>query len=241
MPSWVELFSWGDRGWGDELVAGVLMTLALAVPSFLAGCAIGTAGASALESRRHPFVAALVKAYTTVGRGVPELLVVYLVFFGGGQAVQRFLELFGDAGETHLSPYLAGLIALSLIAGAYSTEVMRGAYKALDRGQAEAARAFGWSRPAAFARIIFPQLMRIAMPALGNVWLATLKDTALISVTGLVELMRSANVAAGSTRLPLHFYAAAMLLYLLLTAASGRFFERIERHLNRGWRPSVNA
>ncbi len=231
----LELLSLGDKGWGDELLIGTLMTLALAVPAFGVGCVIGTVAATVKE-RGNPFGSALVTAYTSCVRGVPELLVVYLFFFGGGQLMRLVLSAFGYEGEFEPSAFLAGLLSLSVICGAYATEIMRGAFKAIDRRQIEAAQAFGWSRLSLFRRVLFPQLLRIALPGLGNVWLLTLKDTALISITGLVELMRAAGIATGSTRMPLYFYGAALILYLLLSTGSNSVFGFLERRTRRGLR-----
>lgn len=229
----LELLSLGDEGWGDELLRGAFMTLALAVPSFVAGCIIGTF-AAAVRERGRRVSSAIVFGYTTFVRGIPELVVIYLIFFGGGQLMRLVLALFGYQGDYDPSAFFSGLLALGLISGAYATEVMRGAFKAVDKGQVEAARAFGWSRAGTFGRIIAPQLFRIALPGLGNVWLLTLKDTALISITGFVELMRAAGIATGSTAMPLYFYAAALVLYLLMSAASNVLFDLLEHRSRRG-------
>lgn len=211
------------------------MTLALALPSFALGCIIGTF-AAALRERGRRVSSAVVFCYTTFVRGIPELVVIYLIFFGGGQLTRTVLGMFGYGREYSLGAFTSGLLALALISGAYATEVMRGAFKGVDKGQVEAARAFGWSRAGTFARIVAPQLLRIALPALGNVWLLTLKDTALISITGLVELMRAAGVATGSTAMPLFFYAAALVLYLVMSAGSNAVFDRLEHRSRRGFR-----
>lgn len=230
-----QLLAWGDEGWGDELLRGALTTLALAIPAFIAGCVIGTC-AAAIRERGGRISGALVVCYTTFVRGIPELLVIYLIFFGGGQLMRLVLAAFGYRGDYDSNAFLSGLLALALISGAYATEVMRGAFKGVDKGQVEAARAFGWSRTGTFFRIVAPQLFRIALPSLGNVWLVTLKDTALISVTGLIELMRAAGVATGSTAMPLYFYTAALVLYLLLSAVSNQLFDRLEQRSRRGLR-----
>jgi octopine/nopaline transport system permease protein len=225
-------------GWGGQLLSGTLVTIGLAIPAFVLGCLLGTAAAAVREQGRG-IGPRLVFAYTTLVRGIPELVLIYLIFFGGAQFLDSTARIFGAAGGYHPGPYLAGLVSLGLISGAYATEVMRGAFKALDRGQIEAAQAFGWSRFGAFRRIVFPQLLRIALPGLGNVWLFTLKDTSLVSVTGLTELMRAATVATGSTDLPLYFYSAAMILYLLLSSGSHLVFGFLERQSRRGLRGVV--
>ncbi len=233
-----ELLAFGDSGWGDELLRGALMTLALAIPSFIVGCIIGTL-AGAVRERGRPIPSALIFAYTTFVRGIPELVVIYLIFFGGGQLMRSVLAITGYSGEFDPSAFGSGLVALGLICGAYVTEVMRGAFKAIDKGQVEAARAYGWSNGGTFARIVCPQLIRIALPGLGNVWLLTLKDTALISVTGLIELMRAAGIATGSTGMPLFFYCAALILYLVMSAGTNLVFDRLESHSQRGMRRIV--
>lgn len=231
----LDLLAFGDAGWGDELVRGALMTLALAIPAFLVGSVIGTF-AAAVRVRGRPLSSAFVVAYTTFVRGIPELVVIYLIFFGGGQLMRSVLTISGYAGHFEPGAFASGLVALSLICGAYATEVMRGAFKVIDKGQVEAAKAFGWSRWGTFARIVFPQLLRIALPGLGNVWLLTLKDTALISVTGLIELMRAAGIATGSTGMPLFFYAAALVLYLLMSACTNAVFDKLEARSQLGQR-----
>jgi octopine/nopaline transport system permease protein len=174
--------------------------------------------------------------YTTVVRGVPELLVIYLLFFGGNQAVMFVAQVFGYDGYIELHAFTIGMFAVGIISGAYSTEVIRGAVLSVPKGELEAAYAIGMHRGLVFRRILVPQVARFALPGLGNVWQLTLKDTALISVTGLVEIMRQAHVAAGSTRQPFTFYAVAVVLYLLLTSFSNYGFQRAEAWANRGVR-----
>ena len=144
--------------------------------------------------------------------------------------------LFGYHGYIELNAFTIGTFAVGVVSGAYSTEVIRGAVLAVPRGQIEAAQAIGMSRCLLFRRIMLPQVARCALPGLGNVWQLTLKDTSLISVTGLVEIMRQAHVAAGSTRQPFTFYLVAACLYLLLTTFSNYGFRRAEAWAGRGVR-----
>jgi octopine/nopaline transport system permease protein len=144
--------------------------------------------------------------------------------------------LFGYTGYIEVNAFTVGVLAVGLISGAYSTEVIRGAIQAVPFGQIEAGRAVGMHRMQIFFRILLPQTLRYALPGLGNVWQLTLKDTALISVTALAELMRSAQIAAGVTRNPFLFYVLAAVLYLVLTSLSTYAFDRAERHANRGVR-----
>jgi octopine/nopaline transport system permease protein len=231
----MELLSFGDAGWGDEMLRAALMTLAVSVSSVLLGLVFGTLGAAAKLSVIPP-LRWLAEGYTTIARGVPELLIIYLLFFGGSGAVMFVAGLFGYHGYIELNAFTIGTFAIGAISGAYSTEVIRGAVLAVPPGQLEAAKAIGMARGLMFRRIMFPQVARYALPGLGNVWQFTLKDTALISVTGLVELMRQAHVAAGSTRQPFTFYLVAAALYLLLTTFSNYGFQRAEGWANRGVR-----
>ena len=231
----MELLSFGDAGWGDEMLRGALMTLAVSLSSMALGLALGALGAAAKLSALAP-ARWLAGGYTTIVRGVPELLVIYLLFFGGNGAAMFLAGLFGYHGYIELNAFTIGTFAVGVVSGAYSTEVIRGAVLAVPRGQIEAAQAIGMSRFLLFRRIMLPQVARFALPGLGNVWQLTLKDTSLISVTGLVEIMRQAHVAAGSTRQPFTFYLVAACLYLLLTTFSNYGFRRAEAWAGRGVR-----
>jgi octopine/nopaline transport system permease protein len=231
----MELLSFGDAGWGDEMLRAALMTLAVSVSSMALGLLFGTLGAAAKLSVIPP-LRWLAEGYTTIARGVPELLIIYLLFFGGSGAVMFVAALFGYGGYIELNAFTIGTFAIGAISGAYSTEVIRGAVLAVPAGQMEAAKAIGMARGLMFRRIMLPQVARFALPGLGNVWQLTLKDTALISVTGLVELMRQAHIAAGSTRQPFTFYLVAAALYLVLTTFSNYGFQRAEGWANRGVR-----
>ena len=231
----LELFSFGDTGWGDQILLGAAMTVAVAVLSFLTGVFIGFIGAGAKLSENMA-LRGTADVYTTIVRGVPELLVIYLLFFGLDGAVQAVAGMFGYDGSIRVEPFTIGVLAVGIISGAYSTEVLRGAVQTIPSGQLEAARAVGMPRWLIFRRIMLPQIMRYALPGLGNVWQLTLKDTALISVTGLAELMRQSSVAARSTREPFVFYLVAALLYLVMTTFSTVIFQKAEKFYNRGVR-----
>jgi octopine/nopaline transport system permease protein len=229
----LELFAWGDTGWGDEMARGAAITFALAICAYLLGIAIGIAGAS-LKLGGGPIGRALAGTYTTVIRGVPELLVIYLFAFGAPGAVMFFAEsMFGYDQYIEPPAFLVGTVAVGLISGAYSTEVIRGAMQMIPEGQIEAGRAVGMSERQIFVRIKLPQLWRLALPGLGNVWQLTLKDTALVSVTALAELMRMAEVASGSTRSPFVFYIVAAMAYLAMTTVSQTLFQLSEQRASR--------
>lgn len=229
----MELLSWGDSGWGDELALAAGVTLTVAAVAFLFGLVFGTLGAAAKLSGLRP-LAALADGYTTVLRGIPELLVLYLLFFGGGGVLRYVVHMFGYEGYVELSAFWTGAVAIGVVNGAYSTEAIRGAVLAVPKGQIEAAKAFGMPPWTMFRRILAPQVLRYALPSLGNCWQLCLKETALISVTGLVEIMRQATIGAGSTKQPFAFYTAAAVLYLVLTTLSGLGFTRAERWAARG-------
>lgn len=229
----MEKLAFGPNGWGDEMLLAMLMTLAVSVCSLLLGTVIGTLLAWVKLSGPR-VLRWLANGYTTLIRGVPELLIIYLLFFGGNGAVMFVASIFGHEGYIEVPAFAIGVVAVGLISGAYSTEVIRGAVQAVSKGQLEAAHAIGMPRMTLFSRVLVPQTARLALPGMGNVWQLTLKDTALISVTGLVELMRQAYVASGSERSPFLFYSTAAVLFLVLTSLSERGFVRAERWANRG-------
>jgi len=230
----MEILAFGKTGWGDELFYATLMTIAVSITAMLIGfffAAIFTP----LKLSKHKSLNLIGNFYTTVIRGVPELLVIYLFFFGGSSAIMYVASIFGYFEYIEINAFITGSLAIGIISGAYSTEVFRGAVQSIDKGQFEAAKVLGISRFGQFYKIIMPQMLRLAIPNLSNVWQITLKDTSLISVTGLVEIMRQSYVAAGSTRDPLFFYSIAALLYLFLTFISMKIINRLELKYSRGY------
>lgn len=225
------LYELWQGGWVGAILRGMAVTIVVAIGAMLLGLVLGTAGGLIKWARVVP-LNWLVGIYTTVARGVPELLIIYLLFFSSIELVAGVAQAFGWAGLADTGyPFLIGIIAIGIISGSYSTEVVRGALEAIPNGHVEAAKALGIPRSRIFRRIILPQMMRIAAPGVNNVWQATLKDTALISVVGLQELMRTAVVGAGSTRNPFMFYLIAGLVYLGITFISQIGFRRAERAL----------
>lgn len=232
------LLAWGDEGWSDEMFRGALMTMAVAACAYVLGILIGSLFA-ALKLSGFLVLRVLADAYTTIVRGIPELLIIYLVFFGGGALLRSVASgIFGYEGYIDPPLFVTGMVCIGVSAGAYSAEVIRGAVLAVPVGQIEAAKAVGMNTSARFWRVLLPQVARYALPGLGNVWQLTLKETSLISVIGLVEIMRQAAVAAGSTKQPFTFYLVAGVLYLGLTSISNRGFLRAEVWANRGVRRS---
>lgn len=174
--------------------------------------------------------------YTTVLRSIPDLLVIYLLYFGGSAALSVIGSLFGAEGFIGVPAFATGVMAIGSVSGAYQAEVFRGAFQTLSKGELEAARSVGMGRWLMFRRIVAPQVLRYAIPGLSNTWQLALKESALISVTGLVELLRQSHIAAGSTRRPFDFYITAAVLYLLITWGSTYLFQRAETHSMRGLR-----
>jgi polar amino acid transport system permease protein len=209
------------------------MTVKLAFGALSVGLILGLLGAVAKLSASVP-LRVLGDIYTTVIRGLPELLVVLIIYFGSAGLLTTVAGWFGHAEFVELSPYAAGVTALGLTFGAYATEIFRGAIQAIPKGQIEAARAFGMGRALTFRRIVLPQVWRIALPGLGNLFLVLLKDTSLVSVIGLEELMRKSTIAVGFTREPFTFYLAAAFLYLLMTIVTMVALRQAERTASRG-------
>lgn len=218
-----------EGGWIGAILRGTAITIAVGVASIIVGAIIGTLCGLMKWARIFPLTL-LVTAYTSLIRGVPELLIIYLLFFSSVEFVTKIATAFGygalaDSGYA----FTIAVVAISAISGAYSTEVVRGALASIPAGHIEAARALGISGGRIFRRIIVPQMLRIALPGMNNVWQATIKDTALVSVVGLQELMRAASVGAGSTRNPLIFFLIAAIVYFTITIISQAGFDRVER------------
>ncbi|WP_417250851.1 ABC transporter permease [Castellaniella sp.] len=223
-----------SAGWGTMLLRGAGMTVFISVCGIMLGLAIGISGA-ALKSGGHWLARSLISLYTLLVRSVPELLIIYLLFFGTVQSAADLADwLEWDDLMSKVFPILVGILAIGLISGSYSVEVFRGAFKAIDSGQIEAARAIGMSRRQILRRITLPQLFWYALPGANNVWQNALKDTALISLVGLVELMRAAVLGSAATRAPLTLYLLAGILYFLIGACSQAIFVWAERHFGRG-------
>ncbi|MFT5721527.1 MAG: His/Glu/Gln/Arg/opine family amino acid ABC transporter permease subunit [Motiliproteus sp.] len=219
------------HGFGDQLLAGTWVTLQLALCSLSLGLVFGLTGAAAKLSGFAP-ARALATFYTSLIRGIPELLTVLIIYFGATTVLMAIASNFGYEEYIEISPFIAGVIALSLTFGAYSTEVLRGAMLAIPKGQSEAAEALGMSSLRIFFRITLPQVWRLALPGLGNLFLVLLKDTALVSVIGLEDIMRKANVAVGFTKEPFLFYMTAAAIYLVLTVITMLVIHWLERRAN---------
>ena len=223
------------QGYGWMLLKGAKLTIYVGVSSMILAMGLGLFGALCKLSPSR-LVRFLAECYTTIIRGIPELVLILLVYYGVPTLIQDICAFFGFETYISLNPFISGVATIGFIYGAFSTEVFRGAYQAVPRGQIEAARACGMHSTLTFRRIILPQMMRFALPGLGNVWMVLIKATALISVIQLPELMRNADIAARATHKPFTFFFVASLIYLSITIGSNILQQWAENRANRGVR-----
>lgn len=238
VSAYLDLMGFAEDGWGLDMLKATGMTLAVAFCGFASGAMFGIVAAAASFSSQH-MLRIVADGYSTVLRGIPDLLVIYLFYFGSSAVLTQIGALFGGQGFVSAPIFIIGALAIGVVSGAYQAEVYRGAVLALPRGEIEAAKAYGMPPHLLFRRIMIPQAARFAIPGIGNVWQLVLKESALISVVGLVELMRQAQIGAGSTRKPFTFFLTAALLYLVITFASGLLFKTAEKRAMRGIRRAV--
>ena len=231
--SLVTLVGFGDRGWGGQLAHGAGMSLAISVVSYVIGLSLGLLGAIANRSSNR--VASLAgHAYTTVIRAVPEILLILLIYYTATSAVRDLAFRIGLSANLEINGFLAAALSLGVVQGGYSTEVLRGAIQAVPRGQTEAALSLSLSRAQMFLLIIMPQMLRHALPGLGNLWLVVLKESSLISIIGFTELLMVGKMAAGSTHDYFLFYSAVGLIFLFLSGVSTMAFFALE-HRSAIW------
>jgi len=224
----------GPDGWGMLLLKGAVVTILLALTTLPFGFGGGLLLAG-LKLSRWRVVRGLSEAYTTFFRGIPDLLALFIVYFGLQALLDRLTQAFGLASRLELSAFFAGVIALSVVAASYSGEVWVAALQTVPPGQVEAARSLGLDRRRVFLLVVLPQLARVALPGLGNVWTVLLKDTSLISTLAVTDLLRAASEASKNTTRPILFYGAAAAIYLLFSLASGFGQAALERRANRGY------
>jgi arginine/ornithine transport system permease protein len=222
------------HGYGPALVGGLWTTLSVASLSLAAACVFGLGGAAAKLSRSRP-MQWLAGAYTTLIRGLPDLVLMLLIFYGGQIAVNALAARQGW-DYIDVPPYAAGVLTLGFIYGAYLTETFRGAILAVPRGQAEAALAFGMSRLQVWRRIVLPQMVRHAIPGFTNNWLVMVKATALVSIIGLDDLVHRANLASAATREPFTFFMLIAGVYLAITTVSLLALAWLNRRFSLGVR-----
>jgi His/Glu/Gln/Arg/opine family amino acid ABC transporter permease subunit len=214
------------------LAQGAVVTITLALASLLLAVAFGVMGAVAKLSG-GVVSRGVAAGYTTLVRGVPDLVLILLFYFGGQRLINDIGGMFGRP-YIGLSEFWAGVGAIGFIYGAYLTETFRGAYLTIPRGQTEAARALGMKPGAILRTVLAPQILRFALPGFGNVWMVLVKSTAVVSVIGLQDLVGLADKAAKTTREPFLFFLAVIVVYLVITSASNWALARVGDRVNRG-------
>ncbi len=220
-------------GYDATILDGTWLTLQLALSAMAVAIALGLAGA-ALRMSPVRWLAMLGNTYATVIRGIPELVLILLIFYGGQDMVNRIAPMLGYDEYIDINSFVAGVGTLGFIYGAYLSETFRGAFMARPKGQAEAGAAYGMSSFKVFFRILVPQMIRLAIPGFTNNWLVLTKATALISVVGLQDMMFKAKSAGDATHQPFTFLLAAAALYLVITSVSLLLLRYLEKRYSVG-------
>ena len=224
----------GSDGWWHHLFQGTVITVTLALTTVPFGFGGGLLLAVAKMSKSRA-VRAVCDAYTTFFRGIPDILALFIIYFG----LQALIDKIGTAlhlpFHLELNAFVAGVIALSVVAAAYSSEVWISALAAVPPGQGEAACSLGLNKRQVFFLVTVPQLARVALPGLGNIWTVVMKDTSLVSTLALMDLLRASSEAARATARPLVFYSAACVVYMVFSLISFRGINYVERRANRGY------
>jgi polar amino acid transport system permease protein len=231
-PSIWELLSPVPPGWGGVLLTGAVSTILISLGAYLLGIGIGLLGATGKLKGSRPVVM-LLDVYTTAVRAIPELILIIGLYYAGTDGINRLLAMLG-LPPVEINGFLAAVMVLGIVQGAYMTEVLRGAIVAVPLGQVEAASAFGMRPWLRFRRVVLPALMPNALPGMANLWMSVTKDSALIAVVGYQELALATRLAAGNTKHYFLFFFAAALIYLAITLASNLLFSGLERYFRRG-------
>jgi arginine/ornithine transport system permease protein len=221
------------QGYGPSILQGTLLTIELCLASLAISMVLGIITALAKLSRVKAanFIA---NAYTTIIRGIPDLVLMLLLFYGGQVFINQVGPMLGYDGYIDINPFMAGVSTIGFIFGAYMAETFRGAILAVPGGQMEAGYAYGMTRFQVFIRILMPQMVRHAIPGFGNNWLVLMKTTALVSIIGLKDMVRMAGLAAGATRMPFTFYLVVAMIYLILTSVSILILNRLNKRYSVG-------
>jgi polar amino acid transport system permease protein len=239
LQEYLALLAYGPTGWGDEILAGAWLTIRLALATLPVGLALGFLVALAKRSA-SPVVRGSGELFSTVFRGLPELLTLFIVYYGGQMLLQTVVRQFSDTA-VEANGFIAGMLALGLVFAAYASEVFAAAFNGIPKGQWEGAAAIGLHRWQTMRLVILPQLVRIALPGLGNLWLILLKDTSLVSVIAFNDLLRMTSVAVGTTKEPFFFYFVACMIYLFFSMVSSVGITALERRAERGERERLPA
>lgn len=233
--TWLTLLGFGDQGWSDELLKGAWLSIEISISAYLIGLVLGLLGAVAKQSK-SVVARSLAGGYTTVIRSVPDILVIFLIYYSATDALSYLIGMTGLSMQFQLNGFVAAALALGVVQGGYSTEVLRGAINAVAHGQTEAAFAVGLTRRQTFCLVIIPQMLPLALPGLGNLWLIVLKESSLVSLIGFTELVLAGKMAAGATRHYLLFYAAVGLIFLVMSGVSTLVFHYFEVKASHAWR-----
>jgi len=215
------------------ILQGSVLTVGVSLAALLVSIVLGLLGAAAKLSGNRLLVA-IATVYTTVIRGIPDLVVMLLVFYGGTIGLNHLLELMGSKGNVDINPFAAGVLTIGFIYGAYMTESFRGAILSIPKGQMEAAWAFGMGRVQTFIRITAPQMVRYALPSFTNNWLVLIKATALVSLIGLKEMTYLAKQASAATRSPFAFFMFTGALFLVYTSVSLYALRKVNERYSMG-------
>ncbi|MFJ5236473.1 ABC transporter permease [Pseudomonas neuropathica] len=231
MEHYLNLLSFGPNGWAVPLLEGAWLTIQLALCTLPMGLALGLGLALGMNSDR-PVLSRFCTVFVTVFRGLPELLTIFIIYYGVQLLIKEASASLGWQAF-QVNGFFSGMLALGLVFGSFSSEVFLTAIQAVARGQGEAAFALGLSKLDRFRFVTAPQLWRIALPGLGNLWLVLLKETSLLSVISLSDLMRQTYLAVSNTKEPFFFYAFACGIYLLFSILSGQVLNLMEKRANR--------
>jgi len=232
MGETIALLSFAEGGWGTVLAFATLMTISLAVCCTPFGLCLGLMSALMIRSKSRT-LRSLATFFSSIFRSLPELLTLFLVYHGLQNLLTTVAKFLGYNSYIEVNAFFAGVLALGLVCAAFSCEVWLGAFNTIDRGQYEASKALSLTRSKTFTSVIFPQLLRNALPGLSNNWMNLLKDTSLVSVISLVDIIRQSQMAVAATKQPFLFYTVACLIYLVLAALSDVVLKRLERHARR--------
>ncbi|MBT8768750.1 ABC transporter permease [Metapseudomonas boanensis] len=221
------------QGYGSTILDGAWLTQSLAMNAMALAIVLGLIG-TAFRLSPLKWLAMLGEGYATVVRGLPDLVLILLIFYGGQDLVNRVAPLLGHSQYVDINPFIAGVCTLGFIFGAYLSETFRGAFMAIPKGQREAGAAYGMGAMQVFLRIQVPQMIRFAIPGFTNNWLVLIKSTALLSVIGLQDMMFKARNAADATHQPFTWFLAVAALYLVLTSVSLLALRCLEKHYSVG-------
>ncbi|WP_160107439.1 ABC transporter permease [Pseudomonas izuensis] len=225
------------EGFGPQILLGTLATIKLALWSLLIAVLAGLIGASSkLSSNR--FLRTMATGYTTVIRSMPDLVIMLLLFFSLQMLLNRMTDWLGT-GQIDIDPFLAGVVTLAFIYGAYFTETFRGAFQAVPAGQVEAAKAYGMTRGQAFRKVLFPQMLRHALPGIGNNWQVLIKSTALVSIIGLTDVVKATQDAGKGSMQFFYFTLVGGLIYLGITTVSNVVLLWLEHRYSVGVRKAA--